>query len=334
MAVLFLRLSAGQARRACIRMCAEANVARVSHAIPRFRGLTVNPYGPLLASVEQFLGGLRVQLPQIIAALVVVGAFVGLAALLRRLVTGGLYRIDRTLAQMLGQLSYAATIVLGVLVGFWIAIPTINFREIYAGLGVTGLILGFALRDLLENFAAGILILWRRPFKLDDQIRSGTYEGTVAEINFRSTVLRTYDGLKVYVPNGRIFTEPVENLTRFHQRRSTVVFGIDQGAAFGEARRVILDVLRGMGPAGVLPEPAPVVFFDTIGEYTNNLHVLYWTAPPTRFSELATRSEVTERLYAALQDAGVSFPYPIQTVQLATRNGVDGLAQASQIRDR
>ena len=290
----------------------------------------MNPYAPLLASIEQLLGGLRAQLPQIIAALVVLGAFVGLAALLRRLVTGGLRRIDRTLAAMLGQLSDAATVVLGVLIGFWIAIPTINFREIYAGLGVTGLILGFALRDLLENFAAGILILWRRPFKLDDQIRSGSYEGTVAEINFRSTVLRTYDGLKVFIPNGRIFAEPVENLTGYRQRRSTIAFGIDQNASVGTARRVILGALREMGPAGVLPEPAPVVFFDAVGDFTNNLHVLYWTAPPNRFSELTTRSEVTERLHAALLNAGIGFPYPIRTVHVATRNGSD---RSSEPRD-
>jgi small-conductance mechanosensitive channel len=285
----------------------------------------MNPYAPLLASIEQLLGGLRAQLPQIIAALVVVGGFVGVASLLRRLVAGALRRVDRTLSEMLGQLSYAATVVLGILVGFWIAIPTINFREIYAGLGVTGLILGFALRDLLENFAAGILILWRRPFKLDDQIRSGSYEGTVAEINFRSTVLRTYDGLKVFVPNGRIFTEPVENLTGYRERRSTVVLGIDQSASVDTARRVILDELRQMGPSGVLPEPAPVVFFDAVGEYANNLHVLYWTAPPNRFSELTTRSEVTERLYAALIEAGIAFPYPIRTVRVA---GMDGAGRA------
>lgn len=294
----------------------------------------MNPYAPLLASIEQLLDGLRAQLPQVVAALVVVVGFIGLAALLRRLVAGALRRVDRTLSEMLGQLSYAAAVVLGILVGFWIAIPTINFREIYAGLGVTGLILGFALRDLLENFAAGILILWRRPFKLDDQIRSGSYEGTVAEINFRSTVLRTYDGLKVFIPNGRIFTEPVENLTGYRRRRSTVALSIDQGASVEEARRVILDVLRGMEPAGVLPEPEPVVFFDAIGEYTNDLHVLYWTAPPTRFSELATRSEVTERLYEALVGAGIGFPYPTRTVHLAAGPDADRSARPPTDRNR
>jgi small-conductance mechanosensitive channel len=292
----------------------------------------MNPYAPLLASAEQYLRALRTQLPQIMAALVAIVVFVGLAALLRRAVTGALSRADRTLAQMLGQLAYGGVVILGILVGFWIAIPTINFRDIYAGLGVTGLILGFALKDLLENFAAGILILWRRPFKLDDQVRSGNYEGIVAEINFRSTVLRTYDGLKVFMPNGQMFTEPLENLTSHRQRRTTVEFGIDQEASISTARRVILDTLADMAPAGVLPDPAPVVFFDAVGDFTNNLHILYWTAPPNRFSELTTRSDVTERLYTALLSAGINFPYPLRSVRLTTVNGSDHDAGGHQDR--
>lgn len=292
----------------------------------------MNPFTPLLTSVAEFVRGFQAQFPQIVAALVVIGVFVGLAALLRGLVARGLERIDRTLAEMVGQLAYASTVVLGILVGFWIAIPTINFREIYAGLGVTGLILGFALKDLLENFVAGILILWRRPFRLDDQIRSGSFEGTVAEINFRSTVLRTYDGLKVFVPNGRIFTEPLENLTGYAQRRSTIVLGIDQGASVSEARRVIIETLKELESAGVLPEPEPVVFFDAVGDFTNNLHVLYWTAPPNRFSELTTRSAVTERLYSALLDAGIGFPYPIRSIQIMTEDHAEPRADRAASR--
>jgi len=294
----------------------------------------MNPYAPILTSVAEFVRGFQAQFPQIVAALVVIGVFVGLATFLRRLVSRGLQRIDRTLAEMLGQLAYASTVVLGVLGGFWIAIPTINFREIYTGLGVTGLILGFALKDLLENFVAGILILWRRPFSLDDQIRSGSYEGTVAEVNFRSTVLRTYDSLKVFVPNGRIFTEPLENLTGYTQRRSTIVLGIDQGASVSEARRVIIETLKDLEPAGVLPEPAPAVFFDAVGDFTNNLHVLYWTAPPTRFSELTTRSAVTERLYSALVNAGIGFPYPIRSIQIATEDRAERRVDLAVTRRR
>jgi small-conductance mechanosensitive channel len=145
----------------------------------------------------------------------------------------------------------------------------------------------------------------------------------VAEINFRSTVLRTYDVRKVFIPNGRVFTAPLENLTAYGERRSEVMLGISQDAPVGEAREVILRALRGV--EGVLPEPAPVVLFEAVGDFANELHVLYWTRPPTRFSERVTRSAVTERLFAALQEAGIDFPYPIRTVRLADgRAAVDG----------
>ena len=136
----------------------------------------------------------------------------------------------------------------------------------------------------------------------------------MAEINFRSTVLRTYDGIRVFVPNGTVFTEPLENFTANEVRRSLVVLGIDQNASVPEARRVILDVLATLD--GVLDDPEPLVLFTEVGDFANILHVLYWTSPPTRFSEITTRSDVTERLYEALPAAGITFPYPVQTLQL------------------
>lgn len=136
----------------------------------------------------------------------------------------------------------------------------------------------------------------------------------MTEINFRSTVLRTYEGIRVFIPNGKVFTEPVENLTANGTRRSTVVLGIDQNASVAKARRVILETLRGI--EGVLPDPEPAVLFEEVGDFANVPHVLYWTAPPTRFSERITRSLVTEGLCETLPTAGIGFPYPIQTVQL------------------
>lgn len=289
----------------------------------------MNPFQVVLANAEQMVRGALAQLLFAIAALVVFGLFVIAARLARRAVRGTLRRYDPTLGRMLAQLTYGAIVVCGVLTAIWIAIPTIHFREIFAGLGVTGLVLGFALKDLLENFAGGILILWRRPFSLDDQIRSGQHEGTVADINFRSTVLKTYDGVKVYIPNGRMFTEPLENLTGYRQRRTTVVLGIDQRASVATTRDVILDALGGMEDAGVLTDPEPLVLFDAVGDFTNDLHVLYWTSPPTRLSELTTKSAVLERLNTGLGDVGISLPYPIRTIVLEASTADAGVARGS-----
>lgn len=277
-----------------------------------------HPLELLLQNAQNVVRGLIAHLPYLAVAAVAFMAFVFLARVLQQVTRRALNRYGWAFAEMLARLVHVAVVVLGVLVALWIAIPTVEFGQVFASLGVTGIILGFALRDIIENFVAGILILWRRPFQGGDQIRSGAYEGTVVEINFRSTVLRTYDGIKVYIPNGKVFTEPLENLTANETRRSLVVLGIDQDASIAEARRVILETIAGV--EGVLREPRPAVLFAEVGDFANILHVLYWTAPPTRFSELTTKSVVTERLYVALPKAGISFPYPIQTLQLDDAN--------------
>lgn len=283
----------------------------------------MNDSSELLASnAREMARGLVAQLPLILVAILVFGVAMLLARVLRNLVRRAARRYDPSFAEMMARLVYVAIVILGVLLALWIAIPTLKFSEILTSLGVTGLILGFALKDIIENFVAGILILWRRPFQAGDQIRSAAFEGTVEEINFRSTVLRTYDGVRVFIPNGTVFSEPLENFTANESRRSLVMLGIDQDASVSDARRVMLQTLADV--EGVLADPAPTVLFAEVGDFANVLHVLYWTAPPTRYSEVSTRSLVTERLFEALAREGISLPYPIQTLKLDSASLIEG----------
>ena len=252
--------------------------------------------------------------PYIGTAIAVIIVCVVLAIAVRMLVRRGLRRHDASLAQMAGGLAYIALLFLGGLLALWIAIPSVRFSTIFTSVGVTGVILGFALKDILENFVAGIIILWRRPFQFGDQIASADYEGHVEEINFRATVLRTFDGVRVYIPNSLVLTQPVTNFTSYESRRSEVILGIDQSASVAGAREVILRELSTMD--GVLDEPEPLVLFDSVGDFTNNLAILYWIKPPTRMSDRITQSDVTERLFTALQANGIGFPYPTRVIEL------------------
>ena len=268
----------------------------------------------LLDTVNGIATGFLAQLPLVILALVVLAVALAVARAVETAVRRALASRDPALARMIGLLARAIVTICGILAALWIALPTVRFTDVFASLGVTGLILGFALRDIIENFVAGVLILWRQPFVVGDQIRSGDYEGRVEEVNFRSTVLQTYDGIRVLIPNGRVFTEPVENRTANELVRTEVALGIDQSASVGRARAAILAALR--DEPGVLDDPAPTVLLDSIGDFANNLRVLFWTRPPTRFSELVARSQVTEQLIDALQAAGIGFPFPTRTVRL------------------
>jgi len=174
-------------------------------------------------------------------------AFLGFAVVsqvVQRAIRHGRLIGDDSLRALVAGLASGALIAFGAAFGLIIALPGVSFTELIASLGVGGIILGFALRDILENFVAGILILARRPFVVGDQIRSGEHEGTVTEINFRSTVVRTYDGLRVFMPNGSLLTQPVENLTSYGERRSEISLAIHQQASVAEARQTILRELH------------------------------------------------------------------------------------------
>lgn len=220
---------------------------------------------------------------------------------------------DPTLAHLVGGLAAVAIVVPGGLLALRIALPSIHFAELFASLGVASLVLGFALKELLENFVAGTLLLWRRPILIGDEIRFRHYEGIVEEINVRATVLRTFDGQKVFLPNGKLLAEALENLRTYPSQRSTVVLGIDPGASVARARQVTVDTLREIPE--VLQDPPVEVLLDALGAYTLDLHVLFWTAAPTHLAELAIRSEVTERLNTALTAAGIGFPVPTYAMQ-------------------
>jgi len=128
--------------------------------------------------------------------------------------------------------------------------------------------------DILQNFFAGLLILWRRPFRVSDQIRVKDFEGTVEEINMRSTRLKTYDGEWVILPNGDVYTSSILVRTAYDQRRLKFVVGIGYPDSIEEARQVIHDVLAGI--EGVLDEPAPWVYASELAGSSVNLTVYFW----------------------------------------------------------
>jgi len=253
-------------------------------------------------------------LPALVGALIALAIFILAGHILRGLTRRGLERRDPTLAHMLADLVHAIMIVFGVLVACWITFPSIDFSAIFTSLGLTGLILGIALRDLIENFVSGMLILWRRPFKIGDQIRTSSYQGIVEAVNFRSTILKTADGTQVYIPNGSMFTKPLENVSGYGVRRLEIALGIEQSAAVSDARRIILAELTTIDP--VLAEPPPIVLFDRVGDFANELQVMVWIQSSRLAIDRQVRSEITERLYGALTRNGIRMPYPIQTVRL------------------
>ena len=246
--------------------------------------------------------------PRLFVAVILFLLFYGLASFIRRMMRRSLERLKH-LPASLRILIVRSTYILVLLIGFMVALSAanINVTAVVASLGVAGFALGFALKDILENFIAGILLLFSRPFEIGDQVTLGVFEGTVTDIEIRTTTLRTYADERVSIPNSHIYTNPVVNHTSLGKRRYLVAFDTSLTA---DARQVETEALHAVtANAEVAKDPAPFIRVASVdsGNDVLSWHLFYWAAP-TKSVELKTISQTLEQIKAALYDAGVPTP--------------------------
>lgn len=261
-------------------------------------------------TVNGMINGFLELLPKlVIGAVVLILFFViarGVRNLIKRVTSG---RQSSNIGMVLGRLAQWTVIFLGILVALAIIAPSVKPADILTLLGVGGVAIGFAFQDILQNFLAGILILLREPFKIGDQIIFNDHEGTVEQIETRATMIKTYDGRRVVIPNGEIYTNAVVVNTAFENRRSQYDVGIGYGDDLREAARVMLEAMKGV--EGVLQDPAPDVLTEDLAGSSVNLRARWWTAPE-RADVVKISHEVISHIKEALDEAGIDMPYPTQ----------------------
>ncbi|GAA0566278.1 hypothetical protein GCM10009416_00280 [Craurococcus roseus] len=264
-------------------------------------------------------------LPGLLLGLLAFGLFVLLARGLR----AGVVRAARArgvapgVGIVLGRIGSGFCLLLGGLVAAAIAFPSINAADLFSVLGIGGVAIGFAFRDILQNALAGILILLTRPFRIGDQVVAGGYEGTVEDIQVRATTIRTYDNRRAVIPNTALFTDKVLVNTAFEKRRLSVRVGVGNGDDIREAKRVIEAAAR--GAEGVLADPPPRALVAGLGDSAVLLDVFFWIDPPKRSEVLEVTDRVLARVKPALSGAGIDIPYPTMQVLLHDQTeAIDG----------
>ncbi|MDQ4121186.1 MAG: mechanosensitive ion channel [Acidobacteriota bacterium] len=249
------------------------------------------------------------QLPYIIIGLIVLGVFLVIARIVRSVVhtAGERTRIDLTLAELLGRLASFLITIFGVFVALVVIFPTFQPGDLIAGLGITSVAIGFAFKDVLQNFFAGILILWRRPFVVGDQIRFKEFEGTVEEINVRSTRIKTFDGERAVVPNGDVYTNAILVKTAYDKRRVRFTVGIGYLDSIERGRETIHRVLR--ETEGALNDPGPWVYVSELAPSSVNFTIYFWVQSE-QANVLKVADKVATGIKLALDEAGIDMPYP------------------------
>ncbi|PSC07031.1 mechanosensitive ion channel family protein [Alsobacter soli] len=266
------------------------------------------------AKIEELIKGFFWLLPNFALALGVAVVFWLVAWGVRAVVRRVFKRRGRdNLGELLAEFARWGVVLLGVLVISAIVFPSIKPADLLSTLGVGSIAIGFAFKDILQNWMAGLLILWRQPFRRGDQIIVGKYEGTVEHIEARATLIKTYDGRRVVIPNNDVYATSVIVNTAFPKRRSQIEIGIGYGDDLEKAREVILSTIKGV--KGVEAEPPPEALAWELGASSVNLRIRWWTKS-IRTDVVHTMARVVEALRNALTEAKIDLPFPTQTILL------------------
>ncbi len=267
-----------------------------------------------LSSLQHLVNDFLARLPYVVVALFVLVVFYVVAKGVRTLVSRFAARTKRhrNLGLVLGRLAQFGIVLFGLLVALVIALPNFTPGRLVELLGLTSVAIGFAFRDILQNFLAGILILITEPFRIGDQIIFKEFEGTVEDIQTRATFIKTYDGRRVVIPNSELFTNSVLVNTAFAKRRLEYDVGIGYGDDIATAKRLMLEATKSV--EGVLHDPAPDVLVVELAPSSVNIRVRWWIEPPTRSDALDTLDRVISAIKHACVEHGIDLPYPTRQI--------------------
>lgn len=188
-----------------------------------------------------------------------------------------------------------------------------------AGAGIIGLALAFAFQDIAANFICGIFISFRKPLHIGDIVKVKDYMGKVEEINLRDTVLRTFQGEMVIIPNKDVFQNPIENFSLLGKRRIDLTIGVSYGDDLEKVRAVTLAAVKGI--EHLSNEDEVTLFFREFGDSSINFIVRMWIKSPEQIDYLTGCSEAIIRIKKAFDKNDITVPFPIRTLDFGIKGG-------------
>lgn len=279
----------------------------------------LDPVSTATATMHIWWNNMVKALPSVVAALVLLFVFYwigkGVGALVRHLAR----RRDRhDLGVIFGSIAFGMILLLALMIAAVIVFPSVKPVDILSALGVGSVAVGFAFKDILQNLFAGVLLLLNRPFRRGDQIKVKDYEGTVEHIQSRATLIKTYDGRRVIIPNADIYTSAVTVNNAFPYSRTQLDLGIGYNDDLEAAAAFIVDAIKRV--EGVVADPAPEAIPIEFRDGDVLVRARWWT-DSTRTNIVHIRAKVVLAILQAFRQGGVDLPFPTQIVLLHDQSG-------------
>jgi len=277
--------------------------------------------GEISTIASALIAWATVAVPRLIGALALLIVGWWLATRASRAMTrvlDGQSRFDPMLCTVIASLvRYTILIIVVVAALGQVGVQT---TSLLAALGAIGLAIGLALQGTLANIAAGMMILWLRPFRVGDYIDTGSAAGTVMEVGLFASELHSWDGIYQFVPNSELWNKRIINYSRLGTRLVDLKFGVAYEDDIPKGKDTLLKAAR--DDARTRQDPAPVVFVDELGDSSVVLRLRVWAANAD-YWEL--RRALTENGKAALEAAGLTIPFPQRDLHI--KDAPDGTVE-------
>jgi len=244
-------------------------------------------------------------------------------ALVRSLVHRESVQLHRLVEGVIVSVSFGVVFAIGLVVA--LSSIGISLVPMLAGLGVAGIIVGFALQDTLGNFASGWMILIYRPYDVDDHVIAGGVEGIVKRMNMVSTTIATFDNQRLVIPNSKIWGDVITNLTANRTRRVTIPVSVSFGEDLDRVEKVLREEIAAQ--EGVLSKPQPNVFVDDLGASEIVMMVHAWVRTSDYWTVLRS---LTKRLKQRLDEEDMEIPYPQQDIYVRSLPGIEPAKPANE----
>ena len=236
-----------------------------------------------------------------------------IANIVQRLVERGLNKARLQLSELLRRMVINTARTVVMVLGFLIALAQagISIGPLFAGLGVAGFVIGFALQDSLSNFASGVMILVYRPFDVGNLIEAAGVRGMVSHMSIVNTTILTFDNQTIILPNNKIWGDVIRNVTAQSVRRIDLTFGISYTDDIPKTERVLQEILD--NDDKVLKEPEPIVRLHELGDSSVNFVVRPWVNTDDYWD---VYWRVTRAVKIRFDEEGISIPFPQRDVHV------------------
>ncbi len=261
-------------------------------------------------------------LPNILLAAIILVIGIFIASYVKKIATKIIAKVSHnvTLNRLFGSIVYA--VVIGIVLFTALSVLKLDkaVTTLLAGAGVLGLGLAFAFQDIAANFMSGIFISFRKPISIGDIVKIKTYMGKVEEINLRDSVLRTFQGQLVIIPNKDIFQNPIENFSIYGKRRIDLTIGVSYGDDLKKVRDIALKSVEGL--EGLSTNDKTSLYFTEFGDSSINFIIRIWADTCEQRDFLQVQSEAIICIKEAFDANEISIPFPIRTLDFGIKGGV------------